>query len=114
MLTVVVLVVLRPLLLLARFIPFGGWFEAVGLAAYAALLTPKLLDAKQSALWRSRVWWIFSAVFFAQLGLALLRFETFQMTPAKLHLTIPALVVAGRHLARGAFGSRTRLGLARV
>lgn len=95
LLAVVILVVPRPLLLLGRFVPHGGWLEALALAIYAAWLTPKLLDAKQSALWRSRVWWIFTAVFFAQLGLALLGFEAFQMTPGKLHLPIPALIVAG-------------------
>ncbi|MBP7146320.1 MAG: 4Fe-4S binding protein [Acidobacteria bacterium] len=84
----------RPLLLLERFVPGAGWIEALALAAYAAFLTEKLLDPAQVSRWRTRAWAIFSAVFFGQLALGLSGFETFLMT-GKLHLPVPAMIVAG-------------------
>ena len=85
----------RPMLLMERLMPGLGWPQALLLAAYGAWLSGKLLDVSRSAVWRRRLWWLFSAVFFAQLGLGLAGLEQFLMTPDKLHFPVPALLVAG-------------------
>jgi len=83
-----------PILLMERFIPGGGWAEIFLLSIYAAWITEKMLDRNVSAVWRRRIWGLFSLVFFAQLVLGLMGFEKFLMT-GKLHLPIPALIAAG-------------------
>ena len=83
-----------PILLIDRFIPGAGWLEILGLSFYAALITEKMLDINQSSLWRRRIWILFSVVFFSQLILGLVGLEKFLMT-GKLHLPIPAIIVAG-------------------
>jgi NAD-dependent dihydropyrimidine dehydrogenase PreA subunit len=88
------LVVDPPGLLLERFLPTGGWLEMLGLAVYAAWLAQTMLDPAVSALWRRRVWRMFSAVFFGQLLLGLAGFDRFLMT-GTLHLPVPAMIVAG-------------------
>jgi len=88
------LVVDPPGLLLERFLPTGGWLEMLGLSIYAAWLAQTMLDPAVSALWRRRVWRMFSAVFFGQLLLGLVGFDRFLMT-GKLHLPVPAMIVAG-------------------
>jgi ferredoxin len=85
----------KPMLLLERVAPGFGWVEVLALAAYAGFVAEKLLDPRQVARWRQRVWLLFSIVFFAQLGLALGGYELFQMTAGKLHFPIPAMIVAG-------------------
>ncbi len=82
------------LLLAERFLPGAGWAEILFLSLYASFITAKLLDPKQVAIWRPRIWRIFSVVFFAQLLLGIAGLENFLMT-GKLHLPVPALIVAG-------------------
>ncbi len=84
----------RPLLLLERFVPGGGWIEALLLAVYAAWIGGKMLDPAAQPLWRRRVWLVFSFVFFTQLLIGLLGFDLFLMT-GELHLPVPALIIAG-------------------
>lgn len=93
-LAIVQLKVKLPLLLLERFIPGGGWIEILFLSVYAAWVTEKILDRAQSSKWRRRIWTAFSIVFFAQLALGLAGLEKFLMT-GKLHLPIPAMIIAG-------------------
>ncbi len=88
------LVVDPPGILLERFLVTGGWLEMLGLAVYAAWLSETMMDPAVSALWRRRVWRMFSAVFFGQLVLGLAGFDRFLMT-GKLHLPVPAMIVAG-------------------
>jgi len=83
-----------PVLLIERFFPTFGWLEIFLLSLYAVWITSKMLDHRVSALWRRRIWSIFSFVFFAQLILGLLGFETFLMT-GNLHLPVPAMIMAG-------------------
>lgn len=83
-----------PLLLLERFIPGGGWIEIFLLSVYAAFITEKMLDRAESSKWRRRIWALFSIVFFGQLALGLAGVEKFLMT-GKLHLPIPAMILAG-------------------
>jgi ferredoxin len=83
-----------PALLLERFLPGGGWLTIFWLSVYAAWIAEKLMDPKLSAIWRSRIWGLFSLVFFAQLALGLLGQEKFLMT-GNLHLPVPAVIVAG-------------------
>ena len=94
LLGIVQVVVPRPMLLADRFLPGAGWVEAALLAGWAAFLTGKMLDPRQSSAWRRRAWGLFSIVFFGQLALGLLGFDRFLMTGA-LHLPIPAMIVAG-------------------
>jgi hypothetical protein len=70
----------RPMLLLERFFPGWGWLEVAALSAYAAFVAGKLWDPKVHALWRRRVWLLFSAVFFGQLLLGLSGLDRFLMT----------------------------------
>ncbi len=81
-------------LLLQRFLPAGGWLLAFWLAVYASWLVENLLPVRGLQVWRPRVWRLFSAVFFLQLLLGLMGLERFLMT-GKLHLPVPALIVAG-------------------
>lgn len=81
-------------LLFERFLPGSGWVEIALLALYAGWLAGKMLAPAGAAVWRRRVWRLFSAVFFAQLALGLLGIERMLMT-GNLHLPVPALIVAG-------------------
>ncbi|MGM0490727.1 MAG: 4Fe-4S binding protein [Planctomycetota bacterium] len=71
-----------------------GWLQVFGLAVYAAFLTDWLVAHRSTETLRSRVWLMFSGVFFAQLILGLLGAEEFLMT-GKLHLPVPAVILAG-------------------
>jgi len=93
-LTIVYLVVNPPVILIERFLPGAGWVEIFGLSLYAAWITEKMLDMKESARWRRRIWAIFSIVFFAQFILGISGLEKFLMT-GKLHVPVPALIAAG-------------------
>jgi polyferredoxin len=88
------LVVERPMLIAERFIPGAGWVEILALAAYAAWLVGVLHETRHTALWRRRLWTFFSLVFFAQLAIGLAGIEQFLMS-GKLHLPIPAMIMAG-------------------
>lgn len=83
-----------PLLLLERFFPGTGWIEIFVLSLYAAWIIEKMLNPASSAIWRRRIWLLFSIVFFGQLALGLVGFEKFLMT-GSLHLPIPAMIIAG-------------------
>lgn len=82
------------LLLLERFVPGLGWLEVVLLPLYAAWLARKLSGVRAVRRVRPLVWRLFSLVFFFQLALGLMGFSVFLMT-GKLHLPVPALIVAG-------------------
>ncbi len=87
-----------PLLLADRFlsgpVPGAGWLEILALALYAAWLAGAFMDPERHKRLRPRVWALFSAVFFGQLALGLLGLQDFLMT-GKLHLPVPALILAG-------------------
>jgi ferredoxin len=82
------------MLLLERFVPGGGWMEIPAVSTYAAWLTEKMLEGRRRHFWRRRLWLFFSAVFFAQFLLGLLGVDRMLMT-GKIHLPIPALILAG-------------------
>lgn len=84
----------KPLLLLERMIPFGGWIQICIAIAYGALLCYKMQDRKKRPIWRTRAWLLFSVVFFGQLLLGILIDPIFLMT-GKLHLPVPAVILAG-------------------
>lgn len=94
MLCIVQVMVDRPMLMIERFSPESGWLEIVALALYAGFMTPKILNPATSVRWRTILWLTFSILFFGQLLLGLLGLESFLMS-GKLHLPIPALIVAG-------------------
>lgn len=83
-----------PVLLADRFWPGAGWLAVLGFALYAAWLAGEFLDVKRHKALRPKVWALFSAVFFGQLAIGLLGVEDFLMT-GRLHLPVPALIVAG-------------------
>ncbi|MBU1105265.1 MAG: 4Fe-4S binding protein [Candidatus Riflebacteria bacterium] len=83
-----------PMLLFERYLPNFGWFQVVLMALYAAWLTGKFLNPSVAVNLRPRIWLLFSLAFFAQLFLGLAGFEKMLMT-GKLHLPVPALIIAG-------------------
>jgi len=83
-----------PVFLLERFFPGFGPVQILIMACYAAWISGKLMDPKRAPTVRARLWLFFSVVFFVQLGLGLAGWEQFLMT-GKLHLPVPALIMAG-------------------
>jgi ferredoxin-type protein NapH len=82
------------IIILGRFIPYGGWIEIVLIAFYAAFLINKMKDPANVPIWRVRSWLLFTIVFFGQLTLGLFGFDKFLMT-GKLHLPVPAMILSG-------------------
>lgn len=82
------------LLLPDRFAPGSGWLLILVLGCYGAWIVGKMAEPLESAVWRRRIWTLFSALFFIQLLLGLAGIEQLLMT-GKLHLPVPALIVAG-------------------
>jgi NAD-dependent dihydropyrimidine dehydrogenase PreA subunit/branched-subunit amino acid transport protein len=82
------------ILLMERFLPGAGWVEVLLLAIYAGWITEKIINPRKTPVVRSRTWALFSFVFFAQLILGLAGIEKLLMT-GKLHLPVPALIIAG-------------------
>ena len=83
------------ILIADRFIPGSGVFEIFLLALYAAWIGGKFLNAPGStAMLRSRIWSLFTVVFFGQLLLGLAGISEFLMT-GTLHLPVPALILGG-------------------
>jgi ferredoxin len=89
------------LLLVERFFPGWGVLEVFGLALYAALATELILGMRH-ALWRQRLWLLFSAIFFTQFVLGLTVDPRFLQT-GDLHIPFPALIVAGPLYRGGGF-----------
>jgi len=81
------------LLLGERFFPDSGQFWICVFAFYGSLLSGWMLDGRTAVI-RSRIWIFFSAVFFGQLLLGLAGWSIFLMS-GKLHLPVPALILAG-------------------
>lgn len=94
LLTVVQLVVARPMILLERFLPGGGWWEGALLAFYAGWLADRLREPRRIKQLRPKVWLLFSLVFFTQLLLGMAGVDKLLMS-GKLHLPVPALIAAG-------------------
>lgn len=94
LLTIVQVVPKSPLLLLERLFPYGGWIQ-VGLGMlYGGWLCGKMMNRKERPKWRTRVWLLFSVVFFGQLALGIFADPVFLMS-GELHLPIPAVILAG-------------------
>lgn len=83
-----------PILLLERFLPGSFGIEIMVLSLYASFITERMLEAKESPKVRGLIWVVLSVVFFAQFLLGIMGFEKFLMT-GKLHLPIPAMILAG-------------------
>lgn len=83
-----------PILLGNRFSLPLGFIEIFILSTYSAWLTGKFLEPHKNKQLRPKIWLLFSCVFFAQLIFGLLGIQQMLMT-GKLHLPIPALIVAG-------------------
>ncbi len=94
LLTIIQAVPEQPMLLAERYLPGSGWLEVLLLAGYAAWLAGRLAEPAEVAMLRPRIWLLFSLVFFAQLAMGLAGMEKMLMT-GKLHLPIPAMIIAG-------------------
>ena len=97
----------RPMLLLERFFKGWGWAEIVLVSAYGSLIAYFMQDPVKAPKWRRITWTIFAVFFFLQLAAGLLISEKFLMT-GKLHLPIPAMIIAGP-LYRGELSVMTAL-----
>jgi polyferredoxin len=91
-----------PILLTDRFFPGWGWLQILLLGIYATWIGKKMLGTAKTSLIRSKIWGFFSLVFFAQLILGLAGIQEMLMT-GKLHLPVPALIVAGPLYRGGGF-----------
>ncbi|BCS87064.1 (4Fe-4S)-binding protein [Pseudodesulfovibrio sediminis] len=91
-----------PILLLDRYLTGWGWFEIFALSYYAQWIGSMMLLPKGHRRVRPRIWGLFSALFFLQLGLGLIGMDAMLMTGA-LHLPVPALIVAGPIFRGGGF-----------
>jgi len=89
-------------LLAERFLFAAGWWEAFWLAIYAGWLSDRLQDSRQIRKMRPKVWLVFSVIFFTQLILGVAGLEKLLMT-GKLHLPVPALILAGPIFRGGGF-----------
>lgn len=94
LLTMVQLKVKVPMLLFERLLNGGGWLEILIVALFGAFVVEKMSDPLQSARWRRISWSVFSIWFFLQLALGLGVSSVFLLT-GKLHLPIPAMMIAG-------------------
>ena len=83
-----------PLLLAERFYAGAGWVQIIIMSLYAGWLAGRMADPMTARRFRPRIWLLFSLVFFLQLFLGLAGIERMLMT-GKLHLPVPALIVAG-------------------
>lgn len=83
-----------PVLLADRYLPGWGWLEIFGLAGYAQWIGSLVASPAGHRRTRPRIWGLFSALFFLQLGLGLSGMDRMLMT-GTLHLPVPALIVAG-------------------
>jgi polyferredoxin len=91
-----------PILLTDRFFPGWGWLQILLIGIYATWIGKMMLSAAKTSLIRSKIWGFFSLVFFAQLILGLAGIQEMLMT-GKLHLPVPALIVAGPLYRGGGF-----------
>lgn len=82
------------MLLLERLMKGGGWIEIALIGFYGALVAYNMQDPRKAQAWRKYTWFAFSILFFSQLILGLLGFDTFLMT-GKLHLPVPMMILAG-------------------
>lgn len=88
------------MLLAERLVAGGGAIQIICAGFYAAWLTGLFMNPENSVKFRPLIWMLFSLVFFTQLFLGLAGIEKMLMT-GKLHLPLPALIIAGP-LYRGA------------
>jgi len=84
----------KPMILAERFVEYGGWIEIFVLEIYCFFLTKLMIKPSNIIKWRTRYWLFFSIIFFTQFILGLFVNQQFLMT-GKLHLPIPALIIAG-------------------
>lgn len=83
------------ILLMDRFFPGWGWLQIFVLGIYSSWIGAMLLrKSKSASKVRSRIWALFSLVFFAQLALGLMGIDRLLMT-GDLHIPVPALIAAG-------------------
>lgn len=94
LLTFIHIKVKNPMLLMERFIHGTGWIEIVLLVLYAVWIRGLMSDPSKSPKVRLTIWTVFSIVFYLQLILGLLGIEKLLMS-GKLHLPIPAMIIAG-------------------
>lgn len=82
------------LFLAEHFVRGAGWLQVILITAYAGFLAFRMQDPVKAPKWRIFSWSLFSALFFGQLLLGLLVSDAFLFS-GKLHLPIPAMILAG-------------------
>lgn len=84
----------RPLLLAERLLPGLGWLQAAALGLYAGFVHDALRTPAGAARARPWLWRAFSVLFFVQLLLGVAGVQQLLMS-GRLHLPVPALILAG-------------------
>lgn len=84
----------RALLVGERLFAGGGWVQIVMASGYSFLLARYMMPRESRSVWRNRSWMLFTLFFYGQLALGIFGDSLFLMT-GKLHLPIPAVIVAG-------------------
>lgn len=93
-LSIIQLKVPNNIILLDRFLPFGGWIELFVVAVFGAVMAYHMQNPAQTSKWRRISWTVFAVLFFSQLIFGIAGFEKFLMT-GKLHLPVPAMIISG-------------------
>ena len=95
--------ILAPYLLLSeRLLPGSGLLQVGASALWGGLVCGWLHDRRRAAVWRRRVWLLFSLVFFGQFALAAAGHTVFYMT-GEPHIPVPGVIIGGA-LYRGEAG----------
>jgi polyferredoxin len=82
------------MILLERFFDGGGEVQVFLASFFGSVVSVKLWDLKDHAKWRLRFWLAFSIFFYLQLLMGMFGEKIFLVT-GKLHIPIPAMVIAG-------------------
>ncbi len=90
------------ILLFDRFIPGLGWLQILLIALYGGTVAYLLITKPNSKPVRLTIWSIFSIVFFSQLLAGVFISDIFLMS-GKLHIPVPALIIAGPFYRNSSF-----------
>jgi NAD-dependent dihydropyrimidine dehydrogenase PreA subunit len=82
------------MMLMGRFFNGGVQLQIFLASIFGGFVATKLWDLKEHPKWRLRLWLLFSIFFYVQLLLGLFGAEIFLQT-GKLHVPVPAMVIAG-------------------
>ncbi|MCF6334305.1 MAG: 4Fe-4S binding protein [Spirochaetales bacterium] len=90
------------IILFDRFLPGLGWLQIFLITVYAGTVANLLITKPNSRPIRLAIWCIFSIVFFSQLLAGIFISDIFLMS-GKLHIPVPALIIAGPFYRNSSF-----------